>query len=234
MMLVNFHILASNAKNNSLLIQITMITHLKAPNKGHFTHTTESPWPLHFRHSHWWERRSQSKFASHYARGTKWSMWMQDGCKAYMDSYMASNGSCFMVTWNIFNLEVGDQTQKLGDHGTPNGHNCLIILFYHVWGPTWIEIHWNNIWLTVRSHMTYTTLEGPWPHYIILKVSWESLWTLSFGPSQFLGHGSWLMCGVALSVMPQFWEKVTDWGEQTDQTSKKKVKKILPRAQIYI
>ena len=26
------------------------------------------------------------------------SMWMQDGCKVYMDSYMASNGSCFMIT----------------------------------------------------------------------------------------------------------------------------------------
>ena len=24
------------------------------------------------------------------------SMQMQDGCKVYMDSYMASNGSCFM------------------------------------------------------------------------------------------------------------------------------------------
>jgi hypothetical protein len=35
---------------------------------------------------------------------------MQDGCKVYMDAYMASNGSCFMVTWIIFKnhlLEVG-------------------------------------------------------------------------------------------------------------------------------
>ena len=35
---------------------------------------------------------------------------MHDGCKVYMDSYMASNGSCFMVTWTIFKnhlLEVG-------------------------------------------------------------------------------------------------------------------------------
>jgi hypothetical protein len=29
------------------------------------------------------------------------SMGMQDGCKVYMDSYMASNGACFMVTWTI-------------------------------------------------------------------------------------------------------------------------------------
>ena len=35
---------------------------------------------------------------------------MQDGCKVYMDSYMASNGPCFMVTLIIFKnhlLEVG-------------------------------------------------------------------------------------------------------------------------------
>ena len=42
------------------------------------------------------------------------SMWMQDGGKVYMDSYMASNGWCFTVTWTIFKnhpLEVG-LTQK--------------------------------------------------------------------------------------------------------------------------
>jgi hypothetical protein len=35
---------------------------------------------------------------------------MQDGCKVYMDSYMASNGPSSMVIWNIFKnhlLEVG-------------------------------------------------------------------------------------------------------------------------------
>jgi hypothetical protein len=39
---------------------------------------------------------------------------MQDGRKVHMDSYMAINGSCFMVTWTIFKnylLEVG-LTQK--------------------------------------------------------------------------------------------------------------------------
>ena len=30
------------------------------------------------------------------------SMWMQDGCKVYIYSYMASNGSCFMVIWIVF------------------------------------------------------------------------------------------------------------------------------------
>ena len=35
---------------------------------------------------------------------------MQDGCNVHMHSYMASNRSCFMVTWTIFKdhlLEVG-------------------------------------------------------------------------------------------------------------------------------
>ena len=35
---------------------------------------------------------------------------MQDGCKVSMDSYMASNGSYFMVTWIVFKnyfLEIG-------------------------------------------------------------------------------------------------------------------------------
>ena len=45
-------------------------THLHYLCKGHFTHETESRWPVHFKHSHWWKRRSRSKFASHYTWGT--------------------------------------------------------------------------------------------------------------------------------------------------------------------
>ena len=69
---------------------------------------------------------------------------MQDGCKVYVDSYMASNGSCFMVTWTIFKnhvLEVG-LTQTTGrpwhsEHSQPliysilssvrtNGQDCSL------------------------------------------------------------------------------------------------------------
>ena len=52
------------------------------------------------------------------------------------------------------------------------------------WGP-------GHIWL-------HTTLEGPWPHYMLLEVRWDRLWTLSFGLSQFHGHSSWLVCEVTL------------------------------------
>jgi hypothetical protein len=42
-----------------------------------------------------------------------------------------------------------------------------LILFDHVWEPTWMKIHWTRIWLRARSHMTshytwgsVTTLHG--------------------------------------------------------------------------
>ena len=57
-------------------------------------------------------------------------MWMQDGCKVYMDSYMASNGSCFMVTWIIFKnhlLEVGLTQNR--DHDSPNTRNHCFFYF---------------------------------------------------------------------------------------------------------
>ena len=36
---------------------------------------------------------------------------------------------------------------------------------------------------------------------MILEVSWDGLWTLSFGLSQSHGHDSWLVCEVALSIL---------------------------------
>ena len=35
---------------------------------------------------------------------------------------------------------------------------------------------------------------------MILEVCWDGLWALSFGLSQFHGHGYWLVCEVALST----------------------------------
>ena len=75
----------------------------------------ESPWPLHFKHSHWWKKRTRSKFTSYYTWGSNGVCECKmDGCKVFMDFYMASNGSCF--TWIIFLnhlLEVGlTQNQK--------------------------------------------------------------------------------------------------------------------------
>ena len=65
-------------------------------------------------------------------------------------------------------------------------HEQVVIEIAFGWGL-------GHIWL-------HTTLEGLWPHYVILQVSWDDLWTLSFGLSQFHGHGSWLVCEVAHNV----------------------------------
>ena len=132
-------------------------------------------------------------------------MWMQDDCRVYMDSYTASNGSCFMVTWTMSYSQkppLGGRpnTKPFGDHGTSSAHKP-IGLFYFImcedpheeefieiafsWGP-------GHIWL-------HTTLGGPWPHYMILEVCWDGLWTLSYGLSQSHGRGSWLVCEVALN-----------------------------------
>ena len=48
----------------------------------------------------------------------------------------------------------GRPNTKPGAHGTQNAHNHWFILFYHVWRPSWIEAHWNSIWLRARDHTT--------------------------------------------------------------------------------
>ena len=104
------------------------------------------------------------------------SMWMQDGSKVYVDSYVASNGSCVHGHLDYF------PKQPLG--GRPNTNRetmalqalTALVLFYFImmWGPAWIEIHWNSIWLRVRSHMAW--------HY-----TWGSVTTLhDFGGA--FGH----------------------------------------------
>ena len=97
-----------------------------------------------------------------------------------MDSYMAFNGSCFKVTWTIFKnhlLEVGlTQNQEIMALRTLT----TVDLFYfnmcedpHEFKFIEIAFGW------VSSHVWFhTTLEGPGPHYMILEVSWDGLWTL--------------------------------------------------------
>ena len=72
-------------------------------------------------------------------------MWMQDGCKVFMDSYMPSNGAYFMDIWTIFKYHLLEVSLPQNHWETmtlwsPNAHNCWFILFYHVWCPAWIEI----------------------------------------------------------------------------------------------
>ena len=130
-----------------IIKNVCLLTH-----EGYFTHEIESPWPLHFKHPHWWERHGRSKFTSHYARGTNGvCMWMQDGCKVYM----ALNRSCFMVTWTIFKnnlLEVVGLTPTWAAMALGTLITVDVFYFYYA-GLAWIEIHRNIIWSRARSRM---------------------------------------------------------------------------------
>jgi hypothetical protein len=131
-----------------------------------------------------------------------------------MDSYTTSTGSCFMMTSTIFKnylLEV-DLTQNQETMALQT--LTTIDLFYfimcedpHEWKFIDLAFGWGpgHTWF-------HTTLEGPWPHYMILEVCWDGVWTPSFGLPQFCGLGSWLVCEVALS-MPACWF-VKLWGCQ--------------------
>ena len=81
---------------------------------------------------------------------------MRDGYQVYMDSYMASNGSCCMVTWTIFKnhmLEVGlTQNWEIMALRTLTTIDSLYFIMRE--DPAWREIHWNSIWWRARSHLT--------------------------------------------------------------------------------
>ena len=73
---------------------------------------------------------------------------MQDECKVYIDSYMASNGSYFMVTCIIFKKTLfGGRSNTIpGDHG--------ILLIYSILSCVRIMHELKCIWLRARSQMT--------------------------------------------------------------------------------
>jgi hypothetical protein len=121
-------------------------------------------------HDHWWRRRSapvQVRFTLR-LRDQR-SKWMQNGYKVYIDSYMTSNGPCFMVTWIIFTnhlLEVGltqnRETQALQMLTTIDLWYFFMCEDLHEWKFIEIAFGWGS------SHIRlHTTLAGPWLHYMI-------------------------------------------------------------------
>jgi hypothetical protein len=138
-----------------------------------------------------------------------------------MDPYMASNGSCFMVTWTICKNQLWEVglTQNWETMALRTLITVELFYFYHVWGPAWIEIHWNSIWLRVQSHMIFTLLLRVRDH---ITWFWRCVGTtfghFHLGSHNFMvmahghgtwswhmvmahGHGTWFMCEVALTYI---------------------------------
>ena len=157
--------------------------------RSHFTHETECPWPWQFKHSHRWKRWSRSDFCC-------FTLYMLEGptewlCDCKMDvkstwlPTRASNGSCFMVTWTIFNthlLAVG-LTQNRGE--TMALRTLTSVGLFHLscvrmcMNKKSLEYH--MVEGPVTYDFTLYLVEGPWSHYMIMEVHWDGLWTLSFG-----------------------------------------------------
>ena len=81
---------------------------------------------------------------------------LQDGCKVYMDSYVALNGSYCMVTWNFFNnhlLGVGltkNQEKIIDRLGNMKTLNCLHIYSFI------LKIHMqlmDNLYMSIKSFL---------------------------------------------------------------------------------
>ena len=115
---------------------------------------------VNFKHSHWWERRSRSKFASHYDGGTN------EACKCKMDVKSIRILTWHWmdhVSWSLGYFQQpplrGRPHTTLGDHGTPNAHNHGFIILL------WVDIHRKSIWLRAWSQIitahytrTYVTM----------------------------------------------------------------------------
>ena len=104
---------------SSIKLANNYTTPLNHYTKGHFTHETESPWPLHFKHSHWWRGRSRSKFASsHYTWGTKGVY----ECKAWIPTWHRMGH----VSWSLrlFSKTISSGVALTQNSGTMALRTC--------------------------------------------------------------------------------------------------------------
>ena len=95
-------------------------------------------------------------------------MWMQDGCEVYMKSYMASNGSCFIVTRTVYknhlleaSLTQNRETMALWTLTTVDIFYCILCQDPHEYIFFEITFGWNpvtndfTLHLRVRDHTTW-------------------------------------------------------------------------------
>ena len=101
------------------------------------------------------EKVEPVKITSHYAWGTN------EVCECKMDAKSTWIPTWYRmdhVPWSLGIIFI-NRLLKVGltqNHDTMTLRMLTTIDFfylYHVWGPAWIEILWNSIWMRARSHM---------------------------------------------------------------------------------
>ena len=159
------------------------------------SHTSQEPWPLLFRHSHC-GKGGAGPSPLHTTLEDQQSKWIQDGC------LHGTEWITFQGHLNYFRKPPlgGRPNTKPEDHGTQNSHTRWFILF-----SSYVRARMNRNSLKSqlvegRSHMTSPSTRGSVTalHDFggILALPLDTF----FGLSHFHGHGSWLVCEVALSV----------------------------------
>jgi hypothetical protein len=196
---------------------------------NHGTPNAHNRWFIPFYHvwghawieTHWNSNwlRPQSHMTSHYTWGSVTTLRDCGGVLRRGPSYTFINlgshnfmvtalGSCVKWPQVSSKVPVGESAHSTGRGGQGRGPYQTISWpcvapSKSSWRAFEIAFGWGpgHIWL----HITF---EGPWPHYVIVEVCWDGdVWTLSFGLSQFHGHGSWLVCEVAPKCPVRFpWE----------------------------
>ena len=127
---------------------------------------------------------------------------MQERSKLYMNSYMASNGSRFMVTWIVYKKPHlgGRCNTRPRDHGTPKYHSRCFILFHHARGP---RMNRNALKWHLNEHLvTYgavTTRHGS--RGVLGRPLKILFWVVSCYNFMVSALGSRLVCEVALLMV---------------------------------
>ena len=124
--------------------------------QGHFTHETESPWPITLQALSLVENAEQVQVRFTLRSRDQWSMRMQDGCDVFHDSYMASNGSCFMVTWIVSINHFLEVCLTQNRKTMVFQMLTTVDLFYYfiMCEDRMNKIHWICIWSRAQSHTT--------------------------------------------------------------------------------
>ena len=140
--------------------------------------------------------RARSNMASHYAWGTNTVCEMQDGYRVYMDGFLCG------IEWVMFCARLDCFQKPPLEVGLTRNREAVALqtltsvdLFYFimVWEPTWIEIHWDSIWLRAQSRMAsyYTWGSVTTLHDFggLLGRAWDTFfWALTISWSRLLAR----------------------------------------------
>ena len=132
-------------------------------------------------------------------------MWMQDGCKVYLDSYMGIKWIMFRCHFHYFQKPPlgGRLYTKPGEHGTLNALNRWFNYFILSCVKTCMNRH------TLKKHL----VEGlvTYDFTLHLRVRDRTTWfwrcvgmalgRFLLGLSLFHGHASWLVCEMAFTFI---------------------------------